>query len=55
MERNGTSYALIRGQPGRPGRPSLVLFNHQRTSIRVSSDDLPAEQLLELASTLTPI
>ncbi len=55
VERDGINYALIRGEPGRPGRPSLVLFNRDTTSIRLSSDDLAAEQLLELAATLAPI
>ena len=54
LERNGNSYRLIRGEPGRFGPPTTLFFARGATDIQLSSPDLPLESLFELADSLQP-
>lgn len=55
IERDGKPYRLVRGEPGRLGPPTTLLFERGPTSIQLSSPDLPLETLLGLADSLEAV
>jgi hypothetical protein len=54
VERDGVEYTLARGDR-RQGGQDGVSFERDGTAIQLQSQELRAEQLLELAATLVPV